>query len=135
MGLHWIPPSHELFSPAIATTWQNFTENPTLVQFVHRCMGILTFCSVLAIWTAALRTKVFSKATMIASNAKHSLNAFKPAFHAMMAVAVCQVTLGISTLLYCVPIPLAAAHQAGSLSLLSMAVYALSLFKRLVLRR
>ena len=30
-----------------------------------------------------------------------------------------QVALGISTLLYLVPVPLAAAHQAGSLALLS----------------
>lgn len=30
-----------------------------------------------------------------------------------------QVTLGISTLIYMVPVPLAAAHQAGSLALLT----------------
>jgi cytochrome c oxidase assembly protein subunit 15 len=30
-----------------------------------------------------------------------------------------QVVLGISTLIYLVPVPLAAAHQAGSLALLS----------------
>ena len=30
-----------------------------------------------------------------------------------------QVTLGISTLIYMVPVPLAAAHQAGALALLS----------------
>jgi cytochrome c oxidase assembly protein subunit 15 len=35
------------------------------------------------------------------------------------AAAVTQVTLGITTLLYLVPIPLAAMHQAGSVVLLT----------------
>jgi len=34
-----------------------------------------------------------------------------------------QVLLGISTLLYLVPVPLAAAHQAGSVALLSTMVF------------
>ena len=129
MGLNWIPPSEELFLPHIKSTWKNFTENPTLVQFIHRCMGIVTFCSVLAIWAAAMRSRSLAKN----SNAS-SLRSIRTAFHAMISLALCQVSLGIATLLYCVPISLAAAHQAGSLSLLSMAIYALSLFKRLVLR-
>jgi len=36
-----------------------------------------------------------------------------------------QVALGISTLLYLVPVPLAAAHQAGSVMLLSAMVHIL----------
>jgi len=40
----------------------------------------------------------------------------------MTSVALLQVTLGISTLLYLVPVPLAAAHQAGSLLLLTSAI-------------
>jgi cytochrome c oxidase assembly protein subunit 15 len=35
------------------------------------------------------------------------------------AAATAQVTLGITTLLYMVPVPLAALHQAGSVVLLS----------------
>ncbi len=35
------------------------------------------------------------------------------------AAAITQVTLGITTLLYLVPIPLAAMHQAGSVVLLT----------------
>lgn len=35
------------------------------------------------------------------------------------AAAVAQVTLGITTLLYLVPVPLAATHQAGSVVLLT----------------
>ena len=38
---------------------------------------------------------------------------------AAFAVANLQVALGITTLLYLVPVPLAAAHQAGSVALLT----------------
>ena len=41
---------------------------------------------------------------------------------AAFAMANVQVALGISTLLYQVPVPLAAAHQAGSVMLLSAMV-------------
>lgn len=43
--------------------------------------------------------------------------------NALLGVTALQVSLGISTLLYFVPTPLAAAHQAGSLTLLSMALW------------
>lgn len=41
-----------------------------------------------------------------------------------------QVALGISTLLYLVPLPLAAAHQAGSVMLLSAMVHILIALRR-----
>lgn len=43
---------------------------------------------------------------------------------ATLGMAVVQVSLGISTLVYLVPIELAAAHQAGSLVLLSLCIAA-----------
>ena len=43
--------------------------------------------------------------------------------NAMMGVATIQVSLGIATLLYLVPVPLAAAHQGGSLTLLTLAIW------------
>jgi cytochrome c oxidase assembly protein subunit 15 len=47
-----------------------------------------------------------------------------------MGIAMVQVTLGISTLIYLVPTPLAAAHQAGALALLSAAAYLGAQLKR-----
>lgn len=44
---------------------------------------------------------------------------------AAFAMVNIQVALGISTLLYLVPVPLAAAHQAGSVMLLSAMVHIL----------
>ena len=42
-----------------------------------------------------------------------------------------QITLGISTLIYMVPIPLASAHQAGSLTLLSTALWLVHTIKKI----
>lgn len=41
-----------------------------------------------------------------------------------------QLLLGISTLLYLVPVPLAAAHQAGSVALLSAVIHLLLTLRR-----
>ena len=45
------------------------------------------------------------------------------ALHHVGAMVVIQVTLGITTLLYYVPISLASTHQAGSLTLLTFATW------------
>jgi len=50
----------------------------------------------------------------------------------MLAVAIAQVTLGISTRLYFVPVSLAAAHQGGSLTLLTMGLWLVQELKRIV---
>jgi cytochrome c oxidase assembly protein subunit 15 len=42
---------------------------------------------------------------------------------ALLHTAVLQVALGISTLVFMVPIPLAAAHQAVALLLLTVVLY------------
>jgi heme a synthase len=60
--------------------------------------------------------------------------ALPPATRRMAAgvfgMANIQVLLGISTLLYLVPVPLAAAHQAGSVALLTTAVHTLLTLRR-----
>src|SRR5262249_54066197 len=46
----------------------------------------------------------------------------RAALHGLTAVALLQVALGIATLLLVVPVPLAAAHQAGAVLLLTAAI-------------
>jgi cytochrome c oxidase assembly protein subunit 15 len=41
----------------------------------------------------------------------------------LLASAALQVALGILTLLFVVPVPLAAAHQAGAVLLLTVAIF------------
>jgi len=45
------------------------------------------------------------------------------ALNCLLGVSVAQVSLGIATLLYYVPTHLAACHQAGALSLLTVGVW------------
>ncbi|KAG6833835.1 hypothetical protein H0H87_011769 [Tephrocybe sp. NHM501043] len=127
MGGRLAPPADELFSPAYAKSgdksdlwWRNIFENPTTVQFDHRVLATATYFSTLLLWASSRRsalTAVLPPATRIAVTAA-------------FAMANAQVLLGISTLLYLVPVPLAAAHQAGSVMLLSAMLHVLVTLRR-----
>ncbi|KAG6897222.1 hypothetical protein C0992_003420 [Termitomyces sp. T32_za158] len=122
MGGRLVPPTDELFSSSYAKSadkldlwWRNIFENPTTVQFDHRVLATTTYISTLLLW---------------ASSCRPALRAVLPpltrtAMTAAFAMANVQVLLGISTLLYLVPVPLAAAHQAGSVMLLSAMLHVL----------
>jgi len=56
----------------------------------------------------------------------------KRAMNGMMAMAWLQGSLGVLTLLYVVPVPLASAHQAGSLGLLTSMTWLMMQLKRCV---
>ncbi len=51
--------------------------------------------------------------------------------HCLFGMTLLQVTLGITTLLTYVPVPLAASHQAGAMALLTTSLWALRELKRL----
>jgi cytochrome c oxidase assembly protein subunit 15 len=78
------------------------------VQFNHRALAIATMTAIFLLWVAGLRENLPKPA--------------RKALRALLAVAMLQVALGISTLLLVVPIPLAAAHQAGAVLLLTAAI-------------
>ncbi|KAJ1550256.1 Cytochrome c oxidase assembly protein cox15, partial [Cladochytrium tenue] len=67
-----------------------------------------------AVTTATLVCTMWATARTLAMPAPSRL-----ALNCLLGVTGLQVTLGITTLLYLVPIPLAAAHQCGSLLLLT----------------
>ncbi|CUM64305.1 uncharacterized protein PRCAT00001905001 [Priceomyces carsonii] len=125
MGDDYLPTINELMSPIFAHKadksdlwWRNLLENPTTVQLVHRCFAITTFFSVLAAHVSVARHKeLFPKAAL-------TLNRI------LMGIVTLQAALGISTLVYLVPIPLAAAHQAGALALLTSCLVFLTKLKR-----
>jgi heme a synthase len=87
----------------------NWFENVTAVQFDHRVLAMATFTAVFLLWAAGLHA-VLPKPVRIA-------------LHVLLVAAALQVALGISTLILIVPIPLAAAHQAGAVLLLSAAIF------------
>lgn len=114
-GLH--PPASELFDPFYSRKedksdlwWRNMLENPSTVQLDHRFLATTTFTAILALWAYTRLNKPVRGA--MPTNARKGMLGV---VHLLML----QVTLGISTLIYLVPTPLAAAHQAGSLALLT----------------
>ncbi len=104
MGGHLVPGEYAALHPFI----RNWFENLAAVQFDHRLLAMTTLGAVLLMWAAALgRLAAFPART---------------ALWFLLAAVLLQVALGISTLLLVVPIPLAAAHQAGAVLLLTAAI-------------
>ncbi|XP_028651534.1 cytochrome c oxidase assembly protein COX15 homolog isoform X1 [Erpetoichthys calabaricus] len=108
MGNYWIPDDLLSFSP----TLKNFFENPTTVQFDHRILGISSVTAITALCLYARRIPLPGRTRL--------------ALNSLLAMAYMQVGLGICTLLFYVPTPLAATHQSGSLALLSLAIWVLA---------
>jgi cytochrome c oxidase assembly protein subunit 15 len=79
------------------------------VQFDHRLLAWLLFVLVPAFWFAARSVRLRSRARL--------------ACNLMLLALGVQLTLGICTLLLAVPLPLAAAHQAGALLLFTSAIW------------
>jgi cytochrome c oxidase assembly protein subunit 15 len=88
----------------------NLFENITTVQFNHRVLAETTFLLVIGIWWASRKSDLPM--------------ALRNKFHGLLIAALVQVSLGITTLLYAVPVAVASLHQAGSLVLLTFALWA-----------
>eukprot|EP00559_Dactyliosolen_fragilissimus_P006649 CAMPEP_0184866590 /NCGR_PEP_ID=MMETSP0580-20130426/22830_1 /TAXON_ID=1118495 /ORGANISM="Dactyliosolen fragilissimus" /LENGTH=455 /DNA_ID=CAMNT_0027366333 /DNA_START=129 /DNA_END=1496 /DNA_ORIENTATION=- len=116
MNEQWIPLDDmidpELSSPV--SIYRNMFENTAMVQWNHRVLATTTATSALTLASVAF----FHPA------ARASLT---PQVHkgltALGGAALGQWSLGVCTLLNYVPISLAAAHQMGSLVLLSSGIY------------
>jgi cytochrome c oxidase assembly protein subunit 15 len=98
---------------ALRPVWINLFENIVTVQFTHRLLAY-GLCLVISVfWWMAMRQALPT--------------AVRLTLHGLLASLAIQVALGITTLLNLVPIPLAAAHQAGALVLFSLALLSLHL--------
>ena len=96
--------------------WRNLFENITTVQFNHRLLAIFVALLVIGFWWAARRR---------ASSAEVRFS-----LDLLLGAIALQVALGITTLLLVVPIPLAAAHQAGAVVLLTAIINAAQQLRR-----
>jgi heme a synthase len=83
--------------------------NPIMVQFIHRCLGCLIFIYVGILWIKRIRFSGFYTQ--------------KKAVNLLAFIAVCQVLLGIVTLVFVVPVTLASLHQLGAIILLTSSIY------------
>lgn len=101
MGADWMPALVSSLTP----WWRNFVDNPIAIQFLHRWLAIIIGVAVVVFAWAVRRQAP-----------RLWIHGF--AILAMFAVII-QIMLGIGTLLYRVPVPLAVAHQGGALLLLT----------------
>ena len=106
MNGHLVPP--EIF--AVEPWYLNFFTNMATVQFDHRMIAWLLAFLTPWFWLRARREGAPPRAKLGAD--------------LLLAALVLQIAVGIATLLWVVPIPLAAAHQAGALLVFSAALFA-----------
>ena len=83
----------------------NTFENPAAVQFHHRVLAVATVAAVAVFWATARRRAPR-----------------RGALDLLGAMALTQAGLGVATLLLVVPIGLAALHQAGAVTLFTLAL-------------
>lgn len=102
-----VPQSYAHLTPFL----RNLTQNIAAVQFDHRLLATVTALAALAAAWSGLRARL-------------PLRARGPIL-ALAALVAVQYALGVATLLLVVPIPLASAHQANAVLVLTAALVAL----------
>lgn len=90
---------------AMTPVWHNFFESHLTVQFQHRMTAYLLLLCVVWHWWAARKTAAAPSAGWLA------------------VATFAQACIGIWTVLWVVPIPLGAAHQAGAMVVFGVAVW------------
>jgi cytochrome c oxidase assembly protein subunit 15 len=106
MDGRYVPAGYDLLHPFV----RNWFEYIPAIQFDHRLLAETTFAFVLALSAFGL------------PRGRTLPNPSRIALWVLLTAVILQVTLGISTLVLVVPIPLAAAHQAGAVLLLTAAI-------------
>ena len=106
MAGHWVPPGLSALEPF----WRNIFENPVTVQFIHRVIALSTLAVTLWAWWR-MRGAEQDRAQVRSR-------------HALLLMVLLQVTLGICTLLWVVPVWLGTLHQGGAVLLLSAVIVA-----------
>ena len=126
MGGSIVP--QDLVSPYLHPAWRNIFENSTTVQFEHRTLAYTTTAVVLAAFLATRRAGAAKEVRALFSSSplvQERFRAIQRASHSALGMVGIQVSLGIATLLTYVPVSLATLHQAGSLTLLTFALWLL----------
>jgi cytochrome c oxidase assembly protein subunit 15 len=95
---------------ALLPWYRNFVDNMATVQFDHRAIAWLLALLIPVFWLF-VRSQTAAPRVALAANL-------------LLAALLLQLVLGIATLLLVVPVPLAAAHQAGAVLLFAAALNA-----------
>jgi len=105
MDGQWLPPGGMALEP----WWRNFFDNLATVQFSHRILAIVVIITVFTYALRGWRSKAINDTTCFT-------------FTLLFIMLLIQVGLGIATLLHVVPVALGAMHQAGALTLFTLAL-------------
>ncbi len=105
MGDSFVPAGLYAMTPA----WLSAFEDITTIQFNHRMFAYLIVALVVAFAIRAFRFGIVGR--------------LKVGIFCLIGLLGMQVTLGISTLIFYVPIPVAAAHQVGAIALLTASLF------------
>jgi cytochrome c oxidase assembly protein subunit 15 len=89
--------------------WINFFENTVAVQFTHRFFAVGTVILIFLFWVLAYRTSL--------------TKGVRRAIDILALTALCQLGIGIFTLLSGVPLTLGMLHQMGALVLITAAIW------------
>ena len=100
-----VPPEIFMLDP----WWKNFFWNMATVQFDHRAIAWVLALLVPFLWWKQRSTQGLPARARIGS-------------HLLLVLVALQIALGIATLLFVVPVPLAAAHQAGAVLVFAAAL-------------
>ena len=112
MGGRLVPRGYARLHPFL----RNLTQNLAAVQFDHRLLATLTAAATLAALGLALGPGVARRA--------------RQAVLVLAGFVALQYALGVSTLLLVVPVPLASAHQANAVLVLTVGLVALRRLRR-----
>jgi cytochrome c oxidase assembly protein subunit 15 len=105
MNGHIVPPEIFMLDPA----WTNFFWNMATVQFDHRLLALALVVVTLLLWWRLRVTPRLPPRAETGGNA-------------LLGMMSLQIALGVATLVYVVPLPLAALHQAGALLTFALAL-------------
>ena len=95
--------------------WISAFEDMLTIQFNHRIFAYIISISVVIFAFVTLRANLAAP--------------FRIAIFGFLGILVLQVTLGVSTLIFHIPIPVAAAHQVCAVVLLSASLFVSHCFK------
>jgi cytochrome c oxidase assembly protein subunit 15 len=94
---------------AMSPWWLNVFDNVAAVQFNHRMLAYTVALATLCLWLAARHGALPTP--------------LRRPLDLLLGMVAIQVSLGISTLILVVPMPLGVAHQGGAIAVFALAVW------------
>lgn len=113
MAGEWIPGNFWAQTPH----WVNLFENPASVQWIHRALGTLVILGAISFYARLRARRITGELKFWGTALSHMI--------------LVQFALGVATLVFVVPIPLAVAHQFGAAIIVILLTCVTHVFKRI----